>query len=311
MQEVQLSIGTFTKSVLLHVAGRSGGLRRAGIDITEQSVASSPAQFRSLEAGELDLVLTSPDNTLAYRFVNNNPLGRILDVEILAAIDRGLGLSLCLAPQLDDIDFVRGHVVGVDVPRSGFAFVAYALLEGAGLLPGDYEVEALGSTPRRASALIAGNCSATVLNAGNELHAEGSGCTIVSRVSRLGPYLGTVLAAMATPDPSEQSGRLRFADVLLETSQEICAGQWESEVIEAGMTLLGLTSQEAQAHHACLLDPLEGLIPDGIVDRASVTTLIELRHKYLPAAQLHSIAENLGSLVVERALKESSGTANE
>ena len=77
------------------------------------------------------------------------------------------------------------------------------------------------------------------------------------------------------------------------------------------MTLLGLTSKEAQAHHACLLDPLEGLIPDGIVDRASVTTLIELRQKYLPAAQLHSIAENLGSLVVERALKESSGTANE
>jgi len=306
----QINIGTFTRSLLIQLARVTGNLQRAGLEVKESSVPSSPAQFKSLEAGEFDLVLTSPDNALAYRFLSQNPLGRNLPVTILAAIDRGVGLSLCLSPELDSVESVRGKVVGVDVPQSGFAFVAYALLEEAGLAPGDYQVEALGSTPRRADALIAGSCAATVLNAGNELRAGGAGCTTVSRVTNLGAYLGTVLAAMTTRNSADEATRLRFADVLLKTSQEIQGGWWESEVIEESMNLLGLTEPEAQAHRAILLDPNHGLVSDGMVDRASISTLIELRRKYLPSVELDSILDSLNTLVIKRALAESSGPTN-
>jgi hypothetical protein len=307
---VQIHIGTFTRSLLIQIARVTGSLQRAGLEVKESLVASSPAQFKSLEAGEFDLVMTSPDNALAYRFLSQNPLGRNLPVEILAAIDRGLGLSLCLAPDLESVESVRGKIVGVDVPQSGFAFVAYALLEEAGLPPGDYQVEGLGSTPRRADALIAGSCAATVLNAGNELRAAGAGCTTVSRVTNLGAYLGTVLAAMTTRNPADESTRLRFADVLLETSREIQGGRWESEVIDESMNLLGLSEHEAQAHRAILLDPHHGLVSDGIVDRASISTLIELRRKYLPSAKLDSILDSLSTLVIKRALAEPTGPIN-
>lgn len=311
MHEVQLHIGTFTKSVLIDLARTTGSLRRAGIDVRESSVVSSPAQFRSLDSGEFDLVMTSPDNVLAYRFLSQNPLHRNLRVEIVAAVDRGLGLSLCLAPSLADIGSVRGRVVGVDVPQSGFAFVAYALLDRAGLRPDDYLVEALGSTPRRASALIDGDCAATVLNAGNELRAAGAGCNVISQASDLGPYLGTVLAAMMTPDPRVEAGRLHLADVLLETAREILSGRWESEIIEASVSLLDLTVEEAQAHYSCLLDPRRGLVPDGIVDRASISTLLDLRRAYLPTPQLDLIAGALDTMVVDRALEESSRSDDE
>lgn len=311
MHEVQLHIGTFTKSVLIDLARTTGSLRRAGIDVRESPVVSSPAQFRSLDSGEFDLVMTSPDNVLAYRFLSQNPLHRNLRVEIVAAVDRGLGLSLCLAPSLADIGSVRGRVVGVDVPQSGFAFVAYALLDRAGLRPDDYLVEALGSTPRRASALIDGDCAATVLNAGNELRAAGAGCNVISQASDLGPYLGTVLAAMMTPDPRVEAGRLHLADVLLETAREILSGRWESEIIEASVSLLDLTVEEAQAHYSCLLDPRRGLVPDGIVDRASISTLLDLRRAYLPTPQLDLIAGALDTTVVDRALEESSRSDDE
>ena len=153
--------------------------------------------------------MTSPDNVLAYRFLTENPLGRNIPVEIVAAIDRGLGLSLCVAPGVADVSAVRDGTVAVDVPGSGFAFVAFALLEASGLQPGDYTVESLGSTPRRATALIEERCRATVLNAGNELRAEGAGCRIVSRVADIGPYLGTVVAAVASPDPEIKDLRSR------------------------------------------------------------------------------------------------------
>jgi hypothetical protein len=132
----------------------------------------------------------------------------------------------------------------------------------------------------------------------------------VSRVTDLGPYLGTVLAAMTTRNPADEATRLRFADVLLETSQEIQGGQWESQVIEESMNLLDLTEHEALAHRAILLDPHNGFVSDGIVDRASISTLIELRRKYLPAAELDSILDSLDMLVINRALAEASGPIN-
>lgn len=306
----QLEVGTFTRSLLIHVARATGALERAGIEVQETLVASSPAQFKSLAAGEFDLVMTSPDNVLAYRFLTQNPLGQNIPVKILAAIDRGLGLSLCLAPHLENVESVSGQIVGVDVPQSGFAFVAYALLEESGLAPDAYQVQALGSTPKRATALIVGDCAATVLNAGNELRAIGKGCTLVSQVTRLGPYLGTVLAAVPSENQRDEAIRLGFVEVLLETSQQIQTGQWEPEVIQGAMTLLGLTERQAHQHRAILRDPQQGLVPCGIVDRASISTLIDLRSKYSPSVQLGTILASLGSFVIPRALDETADSTN-
>jgi ABC-type nitrate/sulfonate/bicarbonate transport system substrate-binding protein len=301
MHPVTLHVGTFTRSLLLDLARSTGRLERAGLDVLETQVVSSPAQFAALETGELDIVMTSPDNVLAYRFLTRNPLGRNLPVEIVAAIDRGLGLSLCVAPSVTDVAAVRGGSVAVDVPESGFAFVAFALLDAGGLEPGDYTVESLGSTPRRAAALIEDRCLATVLNAGNELRAEGAGCRIVSRVADVGPYLGTVVAAIESSDPHVRDVRLRFVDVLLETSQEILDGQRETEVVEAAMRLLDLDAAEARAHLDCLLDPVRGLIPGGAVDEASIGTLIDLRRRYRPSSELDQVADSWPSMVTGRA----------
>jgi ABC-type nitrate/sulfonate/bicarbonate transport system substrate-binding protein len=290
MPTAELHVGTFTPSLLIDLARSSGRLAEAGLEVRESPVTSSPAQFASLDAGELDIVMTSPDNVLAYRFLSANPLGKNLPVQIVGAIDRGLGLSLWTGPAVPDIGAVRAGTFAVDVPQSGFAFVAFALLERAGLRPGDYVLESLGSTPRRATALIAGECTATVLNAGNELRAEAAGCHLVSRVADIGPYLGTVVAALATTDPAIDEARHRFVDALLETSREILAGRLDREVVESASRLLELGQAEAEAHLACLLDPQRGLIPDGLVDEASVTTLIELRRTYSPTPELDVVA---------------------
>lgn len=299
----ELHIGTFTRSLLIEVAQMSGSFKRVGLDIKQSLVASSRSQFQALEAGHLDLVMTSPDNALAYRFIADNALGRNLPVQIIAAIDRGLGLSLCMAPQFQNIESVRSQVLGVDAPESGFALVAYALLEKAVLPPGDYQVQSIGSTPLRTDALVAGHCAASVLNAGNELRATGLGCTQVNRVTDLGPYIGTVLAAMESEDAELRNSHLRFADVLLETAEEIQAGRWESEIIEKTMELLELTESHAQAHHTILLDPIQELIPSGVVDGASIGTVMKLRREYLPSVELGSIQTLLGTLVIDRAIE--------
>lgn len=304
MRNTQLHLGVFTRSVLLQVARVTGALERAGLEVKESLVQSSPSQFQSLANGELDLIATSPDNAIAYRFLPRNPLGRKLPVKILAAIDRGQGLSLCIAPGLNGIEDVRGRVLGVDVPRSGFAFAAYALLEQAGLLPGDYDIQSFGPTPQRVDALIAGDCAASILNAGNELRAATAGCATIGRATNLGPYIGSVIAAMSTEDPAREAAHLRFIDVFLETAEEIVSGRLEAKAIEQAMVTRGLSKSEAEAHYEVLCDPSQGYISSGLVDRASISTLVRIRQLYSPSPEIDSVQDSLNELVIQRALDQ-------
>jgi ABC-type nitrate/sulfonate/bicarbonate transport system substrate-binding protein len=270
-----IRLGSFTPSVLLRVARRTGRLGEAGLDVVETPVPSSPAQFAALLDGGLDAVLTSPDNVLAYRYSAANPLGRTADVRILSAVDRGMGLALYSRASAADL---RGASFGVDVPNSGFAFAMYALAESLGLGRGDYEVVALGSTPKRLRALLAGECAATMLNAGNELHAEQAGYAALARVSEVSsPYLGTVLAALTSTDAND-----RLAVMLTATAAAICAGDLSAEVVAEAGEALDLDAELAARYLRRLRTPDEGLVADGVVDPASIRTLVGLRRRFGP-----------------------------
>lgn len=270
-------LGVFSPSVVLGVAEACGALAEAGLHVEEIPVTSSSQQFALLLAGGLDAVFTSPDNVLAYRGSAANPLGRTADVRILAAVDRGLGLSLFHGPRLSRLSGLRGGVLGVDVPTSGFAFVAYELLARHGLRYGaDYEVRPLGTTPMRATALIEGQCDMTVLNAGSDLRAEAAGCTRLSRASSLGPCLGTVLAA-----PAEGTAALgALTGVLLKTARSLVEGRLAELAASVIRARLGLDPEDALRHLQIMADRDEGLVPGGRVDPGSLGTLRWLRSRY-------------------------------
>lgn len=299
----RLTVGKFSPSVVMAVARRTGRLREQGLEVDEVAVESSPAQFRSLLAGELDIALTSPDNVVAYRFSPGNPLGRTADVRIVSAIDRGLGLALYGRPGLG-ADQLRGSTVGVDVPTSGFALAMYRLLESLGVGRDEYDIVALGSTPRRVKALIAGDCDATMLNAGNELVAEAAGCTALGTVAEVcAPYLGTVVCT-AGPDHVADAEALTRA--LAASIDDICDGAVDDVVTDAAQELLGLSPDLTRRYVARLVDPTEGLVRGAMVDEAGLRTVIELRRHYLPDVvdgidRLASATDPASGLVAGRA----------
>ena len=276
----RLVVGTFTPSVLLAVARRVGRLEEHGLQVEEVAVTSSPAQFRSLLAGALDVALTSPDNVLAYRFGPANPLGVVADARIVSTVDRGLGLALYGRPGLDTGEQLRDAVLGVDVPTSGFALAMYALTESLGVDKDEYRLVALGSTPRRLEALLAGSCDATMLNAGNELFAEQAGCVRLARVAEVcSPYVGTVLC-VAGADQLAAAGRL--ARALRRTAVDICAGRADEAAAGAAAAVLGLPDDLATRYVDRLTSPDEGLVVEDAVDLAALRTIVALRSRYLP-----------------------------
>ena len=286
-----LTIGTFTPSFLISLARSDGRFAEAGLNVIEEPVTSSPQQFRSLADAQYDVVFTNPDNVIAYQFLRDNPLGQALDLRIFAGIDRGLGLGLFRGPHVDPE--LRTGRLGVDVATSGFAFVAYEILARHGFVLEEMSVENLGATPRRADALIKGACDYTVLNAGNDERATASGCVRVDAVTSLGPYLGTVLCAMRTRDPDKVAVQNRLRDVLADTITSVLSGFRDADVLSAVQPLLGLDEESARRHLWCIKDPSTGVIPGVGVDTASITTLVALRQRHRPSAQLDAV---LGSL---------------
>jgi hypothetical protein len=156
----------------------------------------------------------------------------------------------------------------VDVPTSGFAVAMYAILDDLGIA--GYELVALGSTPKRLQSLLAGECDATMLNAGNELLAEDAGFSLLAAAPK--PYLGTVL--VSTSDRSD------LAHGLTATAAAICAGEHDELVLEEASRALGLSAPLAKRYLERLVSPDEGLVADGAVDPAAMETITSLRQKY-------------------------------
>lgn len=290
-----LTIGTFTPSFLIELARRDGRFASADLEVTEAPVTSSPQQFRSLADGDYDVIFTNPDNIVAYHFLNDNPLHERLSLRVLAGIDRGLGLGLFRGPRVPDP--VHAGRLGVDVATSGFAFVAYELLVRRGVSLDDVTIETLGATPRRVDALVAGTCDYTILNAGNDLRATALGCEQVAPVADVGPYLGTVLATLRTADSARATVHDRFTDVLRHTIASVVTGARDDEVVAVVAPLLGLSDEDARRHLATIHDRSIGLVPEAVVDRASMRTIVALRQRHRPSAQLDGVLDSLADFV--------------
>lgn len=299
MHSIQL--GTFSPSVLLTVAAVTGTLAEAGLEVTEVPAKTSAHQFADLFDGRLDAAFTNPDNVLAYRCVAGNPLGRTGDVRVLGAVDRGLGLGLFTAPGVAE----PAHCgrLGVDVPGSGFAFIAFELLARAGLVRDtDYEVVSLGSTPKRAQALVEGKVDTTVLNAGNDLFAEARGAHRIASVTEIGPYAGTVLCATADGIAAHGDALATLLRVTSTVAWELAAGRHRDVALAAVTDRLGLTGPSAERHLAILTDPAQGLVPDARLTRDELDTVVYLRNRHSRSDTTVTAEEALDSGLVDTSL---------
>jgi hypothetical protein len=119
-----------------------------------------------------------------------------------------------------------------------------------------------------------------MLNAGNELIAEAAGCPRLAGVEEVAaPYLGTVVAVVGEEHLDVAT---RLAGCLTRTAATVVAGDLDDEAAAAAARRLDLDPTLARQYVERLRDPVHGLVPDGVVDPASLRTLVELRQRHLP-----------------------------
>ncbi|MFC7640501.1 hypothetical protein ACFQX6_05360 [Streptosporangium lutulentum] len=145
-------------------------------------------------AGELDAAITSPDNVLAYRFVADNPLRSTADLRILAAVDRGLGLSLFTAPGVKDVDSLRGVSSPSTSPPRASPSWPTSCSRGRASRRGSTARSPRSDRPPARRGAGRGAVRGDRAQRGERPSRRG-GCHRLSRARELGPYVATVLAS--------------------------------------------------------------------------------------------------------------------
>ncbi len=255
-----------------------GFFARHGVEVTLELTSNSRAMASDLHGGRFDLALTSVDNIVAYNEGQGEAqLPGLADFVALFGVDDGM-LSVMAAPEIADLNALRGREVSVDAMTTGFAFVLREILSRQGLADAVNWV-AVGGGAQRLAALREGKQAATLLNTPLDLIAEAAGFRrLVLAKEVIGPYQGIVGATRRSAVAEKRAALVGFTRGFRE------AIAWLAENREASLGLLqaraNMSPAVAARAHDVLLNPATGIHRDLRVDMEGLRNVLRLRSAY-------------------------------
>lgn len=283
-----LRICTFKglQNLPLFVARQQGFFAGQGLDVEIVYTAGSIPQLTGLVQGVYQLVQTAPDNVVN---INSNPSAFGLEPAMTPSLRMLFGgstgsLSLYAQSAVMGFAALRGAILGVDNPGSGFALVLRDMLARNGLeLERDYRFVVAGGTSARLEALKNGSVAATVLYLPFDLMAAEQGF----RMLATSPDYYPTYASLATAGIQDW----------IETHAEMVIGyivalrqalRWIYDPANAAaiQTLIvqelasDIDASLAARAYAAFVDPLVGFGRTGMLDEAGLQQVIDLRSRY-------------------------------
>lgn len=295
-----LRICTFKglQNLPLYVAQRQGFFAQQGLEIEISYTAGSKAQLAGLAYGDYDLVQTAPDNVVN---VNTHPEAFELDAATLPHILMILGgsngpLSLYAQPDYTTCAALRGKVLGVDNPTSGYALVMRDLLQRNALLPNrDYSITIAGGTSTRLDALRSGAIAATILYMPFDQLAEEEGFPrLACSTDYYSAYASLATAgvqAWLEEHSDEVTGYIAACLQALRwlyEPQNMLAAQ---HLMQSESTL-GLDERLAARAYTAFIDPVHGFGREALLDDAGLEQVIQLRAAYNQGSTSYGTVED-------------------
>lgn len=268
----------------VYIAQQQGFFAQHGLEVVLSYTTGSKPQLTGLARGEYDLVQTAPDNVI---HINTNPAAfdataapRILMV--LGGSNGPLGLYAQLA--YTTCSDLRGSVLGVDNPTSGYALVLRDMLLHNGLrLNHDYTFTIAGGTSTRLDALRSGAIAATVLYMPFDHRAEAEGFPRLARSTDYYRAYASLATACRQDWLTEHSDEVtQYIRAFLQAVAWIYEPTHAESVQQALINepTVGLDAEEAVQAFEAFINPLDGFGKDAQLDDAGLEQVIQIRAKY-------------------------------
>ena len=290
MEPAVIKLGYFSKSPVITMGLKHGFFAAEGITLDTAQTASSPAIFKALQTGGRDVILTQIDNVFNYRYNASNPNGSTFEPVAFIGTDWGNGAALVTRKGITSVEELRGKVLAVDSPNSGFAFVLYGIMRAHGLEKDvDYTVivpkKADGTqdsgTPARYTRLQAGEFDATILNAGFQFRAEAAGYPILGQIKDAAdPFMGGAGVTRRDWLDNNQDLAIRFIRAYVAAENYVLDPANKDEIVAQLTKESANIAVVGQKTYELLLRQGEGLTPDASIDTKALLGTAQLRDSF-------------------------------
>ena len=276
-QESRLAVMAFRGAQNLPLlAGQSKGFFAKRDLAVELKIAPSAAELpKGLADGRWQIIHSTSDN--AVGMANSDQL----DVALIIGGDNAFN-HMIAQPDIRSLSDLRGRTIVVDTANSGYAYLLYAILKKNGLNRGDYNVSAVGATPRRLELMRNDkSAAAAVLNQPFALQAQRSGLKDMgTTVLMMGPYQGTAGYTLRPWAKANGDTLVRYLQAYIEGLRWVLDPANSKEATTLLASELKLPSDIAAATFGIVTDHAEGFARDGQLDLEGFRNVLQLRADY-------------------------------
>ncbi|KAJ4410238.1 hypothetical protein N0V82_009321 [Gnomoniopsis sp. IMI 355080] len=216
------------------------------LNVVYNQVASSPAAFTSLFAGDYDILTATFDNSLNYRFNLNE------SVTVLGQLDQGPDLVIASVPSITNASQLQGKSLMVDSATSGYSYLLQYVLSTFGLTfaDEDFGFQVVGGTATRYSYLIEGTLPngsdvyATILAYPLTIQGEalpaGTAPNILARIS---DYIAPITSSSFMVRESTLSNKTQTDIVTRFVASMLAANRFLHEPLSANCSISAIAAQ--------------------------------------------------------------------
>jgi ABC-type nitrate/sulfonate/bicarbonate transport system substrate-binding protein len=277
MAEDLIRIGTFNRDAAIIAAQQRGFLNEENIQVEINLVTDSPTLLRNLISGRYDLILNNADNVIAWA-EGQGADPKPNDFVIFLGGSQGLKQKLVVVAGINEFANLKGKVLAVDAPTTGFAIVGIYILKKHGLeLNRDYTFKAFGNTTKRAEAMSRGEASGAMMNMPDD-EIQKRGFEILARSEDYVRHYARGLGATRRQWANANEAMLvRFIRAMIRATDWVLEPRNKEEILKLLLPENHNSSIRTEEMYEESVSPGLGFAPHSQIDMEGIRTVLQLR----------------------------------
>ena len=152
-----LNVTGYQRRPPLLVGEHNGFFAKAGLQVNFHQTTYAPDHNRAMAEGRWDLTLSSADTMIARTTTDG------VDYLLFMQAEEGLSAYLIGQPNVKSIEHLRGKLLAGDPGDSNLDLIRKKILRQHGMDDTEYEIDIIGSSPKRLEAFLQGRVAAAML----------------------------------------------------------------------------------------------------------------------------------------------------
>ena len=277
MAEDLVKIGSFNKDAALIAAVEREFFKEEQIRVETNIVTDSPTLLRNLISGRYDLILNNADNVVAWA-EGQGADPQTNDFVIFLGGSKGLRQKLVVNSSVNDYGDLKGKILAVDAPTTGFAIVMIYILNKNGLeMNRDYTLKSFGNSTKRAEAMSRGEAWGAMMNLADD-EIQKRGFKVLARsedhVLHYARGLGATRREWAE---AKEELLVRFIRAMIRATDWVMDGKNREEAVKLLLPENKGSNARAEEMYEESISPKFGFTPRSRIDMEGIRMVLQLR----------------------------------